>query len=94
MIARFRRGRPRPSCKRLLHVGPGTTAVSLQVSGRDGPTFAVRPGGSGDVTATHVVWSTPKGSSFVLNPTPDLKVPHVNRLNEQTLASPALVDGR
>ncbi|MEW5984099.1 MAG: PQQ-binding-like beta-propeller repeat protein [Acidobacteriota bacterium] len=130
------------------------------VSGRAGPTFAVRPGGSGDVTATHVVWSTPKGSSFVpspllvgdylytvndmaaivtchaaktgevigqlrlgeakregfsaspvsvdgrifftnddgetfvLNPAPDFKLLHVNRLNEQTLASPALVDGR
>ncbi len=130
------------------------------VSGRAGPTFAVRPGGSGDVTATHVVWSTPKGSSFVpspllvgdylytvndmaaivtchaaktgevigqlrlgeakkegfsaspvavdgkifftnddgetfvLNPAPDFKLLHVNRLNEPTLASPALVDGR
>lgn len=130
------------------------------VSGRAGPTFAVRPGGSGDVTATRVVWSTPKGSSFVpspllvgdylytvndmaaivtchaaktgevtgqlrlgeakregfsaspvfvggrvfftnddgetfvLNPAPDFKLLHVNRLNEQTLASPALVDGR
>lgn len=37
-------------------------------SGRAGPTIAVRPGGSGDVTATHVVWSTPKGSSFVPSP--------------------------
>jgi outer membrane protein assembly factor BamB len=129
-------------------------------SGRAGPTFAVRPGGSGDVTASHVVWSTPKGSSFVpsplllgdylytvndmasivtchhaktgeaigqirlgdakregfsaspvavegriyftnddgetfvLNPAPDFKLLHVNRLGEQTLASPALVDGR
>jgi len=34
-------------------------------SGRAGPTFAIRPGGSGDVTNTHVVWSTPKGSPFV-----------------------------
>jgi outer membrane protein assembly factor BamB len=34
-------------------------------SGRQGPTMAIRPGGSGDVTATHVVWSTPKGSPFV-----------------------------
>src|SRR6186713_791842 len=25
-------------------------------SGRAGPTFAIRPGGSGDVTATHVAW--------------------------------------
>lgn len=34
-------------------------------SGRAGPTFAIRPGGSGDVTRTHVAWSTPKGSPFV-----------------------------
>lgn len=128
-------------------------------SGRAGPTFAVRPGGTGDVTASHVVWTTPKGSSFVpsplllgdylytvndmasivsshradtgelvgqlrlgeakregfsaspvavdgkvfftnddgetfvLSPAPDFKLLHVNRLGEQTLASPALVDG-
>lgn len=34
-------------------------------SGRAGPTIAMRPGGTGDVTATHVAWSTPKGSPFV-----------------------------
>ena len=34
-------------------------------SGRAGPTIAIRPGGSGDVTSTHVAWSTPKGSPFV-----------------------------
>jgi len=138
-------------------VGHGLVFCS---SGRAGPTFAVRPGGSGDVTASHVVWSTPKGSSFVpsplllgdylytvndmaaivsshhaktgevvgqfrlgearregfsaspvavegkiyftnddgetfvLNPAPDFRLLHVNRLGEQTLASPALVDGR
>jgi outer membrane protein assembly factor BamB len=43
-------------------VGEGLVFAS---SGRAGPTFAIRPGGSGDVTATHVVWSTPKGSPFV-----------------------------
>ncbi len=37
-------------------------------SGRAGPTFAIRPGGSGDVTTTHVAWSTPKGSPFVPSP--------------------------
>lgn len=34
-------------------------------SGRAGPTLAIEPGGSGDVTSTHVAWSTPKGSPFV-----------------------------
>lgn len=37
-------------------------------SGRAGPTFAVRPGGKGDVTASHVVWTSPKGSPFVPSP--------------------------
>ena len=43
-------------------VGHGLVFAS---SGRAGPTFAIRPGGSGDVTRTHVAWSTPKGSPFV-----------------------------
>lgn len=34
-------------------------------SGRAGPTLAIRPGGSGDVTGTHVVWSAAKGSPFI-----------------------------
>jgi outer membrane protein assembly factor BamB len=37
-------------------------------SGRAGPTIAIRPGGDGDVTRTHVVWSTPRGSPFVPSP--------------------------
>ena len=43
-------------------VGHGLVFAS---SGRAGPTIAIRPGGAGDVTATHVAWSTPKGSPFV-----------------------------
>jgi outer membrane protein assembly factor BamB len=43
-------------------VGHGLVFAS---SGRAGPTFAIRPGGSGDVTQSHVAWSTPKGSPFV-----------------------------
>jgi outer membrane protein assembly factor BamB len=129
-------------------------------SGRAGPTLAIRPGGSGDVTASHVVWQTPRGSSFIPSPIvvgdylylvndmnsiatcldaktgkpvwqgrlgeaaregfsaspvavdgkifftndggetfvlaggPEFKLVRVNRLNEQTLATPALVDGK
>ena len=37
-------------------------------SGRAGPTFAIKPGGKGDVTATHVAWSSPRGSPFVPSP--------------------------
>jgi len=129
-------------------------------SGRAGPTLAIRPGGAGDVTNTHVVWQSPKGSPFVPSPLlygnqlylvndmqsiatsfdaasgkllwqgrmgvatregfsaspvgvdgkvfftndegdtfvlkagPEFTLLHVNRLNAQVLASPALVDGR
>lgn len=43
-------------------VGEGLVFCS---SGRAGPTLAIRPGGSGDVTNTHVVWKAAKGSPFV-----------------------------
>src|SRR3989442_683700 len=43
-------------------VGHGLVFCS---SGRAGPTFAIRPGGKGDVTAPHVAWSSPRGSPFV-----------------------------
>jgi outer membrane protein assembly factor BamB len=129
-------------------------------SGRAGPTLAIRPGGSGDVTGTHVAWQTPRGSPFIPSPLvygdhlylvndmtsiatcleaktgkqvwqgrlgeaaregfsaspvavdgkifftndlgetfvlaagPEFNLLRVNRLNEQTLATPALVDGK
>ena len=128
-------------------------------SGRAGPTFAIRPGGEGDVTDSHVAWKTQRGSPFVPSPIvvgeylfmindmlsivtnyeastgrlvyqgrlgrssregfsaspvaldgkvfftndagqtfvvevgPEFILLHVNELNAQTLASPALVDG-
>ncbi|HUQ70986.1 MAG TPA: PQQ-binding-like beta-propeller repeat protein, partial [Planctomycetaceae bacterium] len=37
-------------------------------SGRNGPIFAIRPGGNGDVTDTHVVWRNARGGPLV--PTP------------------------
>jgi outer membrane protein assembly factor BamB len=37
-------------------------------SGRNGPLFALRPGGSGDVTSTHLVWRQERGGPHV--PTP------------------------
>lgn len=43
-------------------VGHGMVFCS---SGRAGPTLAIRPGGSGDVTDSHIVWTSPKGSPFV-----------------------------
>ncbi len=46
-------------------VGHGMVFCS---SGRAGPTLAIKPGGSGDVTRTHVAWSTERGSPFVPSP--------------------------
>jgi outer membrane protein assembly factor BamB len=43
-------------------VGHGLVFCS---SGRQGPTLAIRPGGTGDVTRTHVAWSALRGSPFV-----------------------------
>jgi len=43
-------------------VGEGFVFCS---SGRAGPTLAIRPGGSGDVTETHVAWKAAKGSPFI-----------------------------
>jgi len=37
-------------------------------SGRAGPTLAIRPGGRGDVTSSHVAWKSPRGSPFVPSP--------------------------
>src|SRR5262249_44053216 len=37
-------------------------------SGRAGPTLAINPGGSGDVSKTHVAWSVNTGSPFIPSP--------------------------
>ena len=37
-------------------------------SGRAGPTLAIRPGGHGDVTNTHIAWQTARGAPFVPSP--------------------------
>ncbi|MBX7164927.1 MAG: PQQ-binding-like beta-propeller repeat protein [Pirellulales bacterium] len=37
-------------------------------SGRNGPTLAVRPGGRGDVTKTHLVWRAVRGGPHVPSP--------------------------
>jgi outer membrane protein assembly factor BamB len=51
-------------------------------SGRAGPTLAIRPGGKGDVTSTHLVWSSPRGSPFV--PSPVLYGDHLYMVNDMT----------
>ncbi|HEX4997689.1 MAG TPA: PQQ-binding-like beta-propeller repeat protein [Terriglobia bacterium] len=51
-------------------------------SGRAGPTLAIRPGGEGDVTRTHVEWSSPRGSPFV--PSPIAYGDHLYMVNDMT----------
>jgi outer membrane protein assembly factor BamB len=58
-------------------VGHGLVFCS---SGRAGPTLAIRPGGRGDVTRTHLVWSSPRGSPFV--PSPILYGEHLYMVND------------
>ena len=58
-------------------VGHGMVFCS---SGRAGPTLAIRPGGRGDVTRSHLVWSSPRGSPFV--PSPVLYGDHLYMVND------------
>ena len=51
-------------------------------SGRAGPTLAIRPGGRGDVTDTHVAWKTTRGSPFV--PSPVLYGDYLYTLNDMS----------
>src|SRR5207244_4440392 len=43
-------------------LGPG---LLLAVSGPNGTHFAVKPGGTGDVTESHVAWRQERGTAFV-----------------------------
>jgi outer membrane protein assembly factor BamB len=49
-------------------------------SGRAGPTLAIRPGGRGDVSKTHLAWTNPRGSPFV--PSPILYGEHLYMIND------------
>jgi outer membrane protein assembly factor BamB len=42
--------------------------IAFVVSGPNGDHLAVKPGGSGDVTDTHVLWRSGRGTSFVPSP--------------------------
>ena len=69
---------PNPEVIPTPVVGHGLVLAS---GGRPGPILAVRPGGSGDVTATHVAWQAPKGAPFV--PSPLLYGDELYMLNDQ-----------
>ncbi|MEX2264234.1 MAG: PQQ-binding-like beta-propeller repeat protein [Bryobacteraceae bacterium] len=51
-------------------------------SGRAGPTLAIRPGGAGDVTGSHIAWQTPRGSPFI--PSPLLYGKYLYLVNDMT----------
>lgn len=44
------------------------TDLIYSASGRQGPTLAIRPGGHGDVTDSHLVWRTVRGGPHVPSP--------------------------
>jgi outer membrane protein assembly factor BamB len=57
--------------------GPSQEAIPMiaagggllySTSGRNGPTIAIRPGGKGDVTQTHVAWRNERGGPHVTSP--------------------------
>lgn len=54
-------------------------------SGRNGPTLALRPGGTGDVTATHLVWRAVRGGPHV--PSPILVGGRLFTVNDTGIAS-------
>lgn len=57
-------------------------------SGRAGPTLAIKPGGKGDVTRTHIAWESPRGSPFV--PSPLLYGDHLYLVNDMTSIATSL----
>lgn len=56
-----------PTQEVIPHIVVGKDLI-YSASGRNGPTLALRPGGVGDVTATHLAWRAVRGGPHV--PTP------------------------
>jgi outer membrane protein assembly factor BamB len=87
-----------PDTGRELWRASGTTMEAIptpvvghglvfSASGRAGPTLAIRPGGQGDVTRSHVAWSSPRGSPFV--PSPVLFGNYLYMVNDMTAIATA-----
>ena len=49
----------------MLATGGG---LLYSMSGRNGPIFAIRPGGRGDITDTHLAWRIERGGPHVPSP--------------------------
>lgn len=54
-------------------------------TGPNGQTACIRPGGRGDVTRSHVVWSNPRGAPFV--PAPTLVGDHLYLVDDKGIAT-------
>lgn len=59
--------------------------VVYSASGRQGPTLALQPGGTGDVTETHLLWRTPRGGPHV--PSPVLYEGRIYTVNDTGIAT-------
>jgi len=68
---------PETGAVRWRTAGPSGESIPMIVSGggliysasgRNGPVFAVRPGGTGDITQTHIVWKNRLGGPHVPSP--------------------------
>lgn len=57
----------------------------FSVSGRNGPMLALKPGGNGDVTTSHTLWSIPRGGPHV--PTPVYVNNRLFMVNDMGIAS-------
>ena len=59
--------------------------LPLSASGRNGPYIAIRPGGKGDITDSHVVWKTKQGGAHV--PSPVYYDGHLFAINDVGIAA-------
>lgn len=57
----------------------------FSASGRNGPYIAIRPGGQGDITASHVIWKTKQGGAHV--PSPVYYEGHLYAVNDVGIAA-------
>lgn len=73
---------PTRECVPAIVIGPD---VVYSASGRNGPTLALRPGGQGDVTATHLAWRAVRGGPHV--PSPILYNGRLYTVNDTGIAS-------